>query len=232
VTGYDDILDVYRSHIERPGSWNNLYERPALKKLLPPLRGRDVLDLGCASGHYTDYALSQGARVTAVDIARGWIQRLEARPPDPALRVVRADISRPMPFLASDGYDCIIASLVLHYLEDWETALAEMHRVLRPGGRAVVSTHHPCLTHKLHPADDLRDVFEVEETWARDSRQPFPVRFWVRSLAGTLRPFLQSAFHVVDVLEPPPDEAIEADDPALYRRLKAEPSFLFIVLEK
>ena len=38
MNGYDDILDVYLAHIERPGSWNNLYERPGLKALLPPAR--------------------------------------------------------------------------------------------------------------------------------------------------------------------------------------------------
>jgi len=107
-----------------------------------------------------------------------------------------------------------------------------MHRVLKPGGRAVVSTHHPALTWKLFHTDDLRDVFEVEDTWAKDSGHPFRVRFWVRSLAETLRPFLRSDFLIRDVLEPPPDEAMEADYPDIYRRLRSEPSFLFIVLEK
>jgi SAM-dependent methyltransferase len=232
VTGYDDIVDVYLPHIERPGSWNNLYERPAVKAVLPPLRGRDVLDLGCASGYFTDYALEQGARVTAVDIADAWIRRLEARPANPSLRVVRADISRPMPFLKSESYDCIIASLVIHYLKDWEPLLAEMHRVLRPGGRVVISTHHPQFTWKLFHRDSLREVFEVEDTWGKAEGTPFTVRYWVRSLTETLRPFLRSAFHVRDILEPPPDKAVEARYPEVYHRLRSEPAFLFFVLEK
>ena len=137
-----------------------------------------------------------------------------------------------MPFLTSDAYDCIIVSLVIHYLRDWEPLLAEMHRVLRPGGRAVLSTHHPHITHKLHPSDDLRAVFEVEETWGRKEGHPFQVRFWVRSLTETLQPFLRSDFHVRDILELPPDESLKVDHPELYQRLKTEPSFLFFVLEK
>ena len=232
MTGYDDILDTYLAHIERPDSWNNLYERPAFKELLPPLEDRDVLDLGCASGHLTDYALARGARVTAVDIAAGWIERLKARPPSPNLRAVRADISQPMTFLEDASFDVITCSLVIHYVKDWGPMLAEMHRMVRPGGRAVISTHHPQLTWKLFHRDDLRDVFEVEDTWGKDSGHPFKVRFWVRSLTETLRPFLQSDFTIRDILEPLPDEAIAADYPEIFRRLRSEPSFLFIVLEK
>jgi SAM-dependent methyltransferase len=233
VTGYDDILDAYLAHIERPDSWNNLYERPSFKTLLPPLKDKSVLDLGCASGYYIDHAFAQGAAaVTAVDIARGWLARLEARSPDPRLRLVQADISEPMPFLADTTFDVAILSLVIHYIRHWEPLLAELYRVLKPGGRVVISTHHPQFTWKLFHRDDLRDVFEVEDTWAKDTGRPFPVRYWVRSLTETLQPLLRSDFRVLDVLEPPPDESLKQDHPETYARLRREPAFLFIVLEK
>ena len=53
-----------------------------------------------------------------------------------------ADLGSPLPF--PDGpFDDVIACLVLHYLQDWTAPLAELRRVLRPGGRLIVAVDHP-----------------------------------------------------------------------------------------
>jgi SAM-dependent methyltransferase len=60
-----------------------------------------------------------------------------------------SELGRPLPF--PDGaFDDVTASLVLHYLEDWGPALAELRRVLRPGGRLIVSVDHPFVTNMMH----------------------------------------------------------------------------------
>jgi SAM-dependent methyltransferase len=60
--------------------------------------------------------------------------------PDVDLRVV--DLADPLPF--PDGaFDDVVASLVLHYLRDWGPTLAEVRRVLTPGGRLLASVDHP-----------------------------------------------------------------------------------------
>jgi 2-polyprenyl-3-methyl-5-hydroxy-6-metoxy-1,4-benzoquinol methylase len=70
LTNYDSIaLEDYLNHIERPTSWNNLYERPQMLSLLPALQGKNVLDIGCGTGFYTEHALNAGANVTAIDIS-------------------------------------------------------------------------------------------------------------------------------------------------------------------
>jgi ubiquinone/menaquinone biosynthesis C-methylase UbiE len=55
-----------------------------------------------------------------------------------------ADLSRPLPF-ADDTFDDVVVSLVLHYLRDWTAPLAELRRVLKPGGRLVLSVNHPVM---------------------------------------------------------------------------------------
>lgn len=55
-----------------------------------------------------------------------------------------------MPFAGVD-FDDVAASLVLHHLEDWSGALAELRRVLKPGGRLMVSVNHPCAYPIVHP---------------------------------------------------------------------------------
>jgi SAM-dependent methyltransferase len=92
---------------------------------LPP--GATVVDLGCADAPYRDL-LPEGARYVGVDLPGNPVAELE----------FRADGSVPMP----DGScDLVLSTQVLEHVEDPATYLAECHRLLRPGGSLVVSTH-------------------------------------------------------------------------------------------
>jgi SAM-dependent methyltransferase len=233
ITSYDTIaIEDYLAHIERPLSWNNLYERPALLQRLPPLDGKNVLDTGCASGYYTEYALSRGASVTAVDISRKMLDVLAAKIKSAKLTICRADLARPMSFLKDNTYDCVISSLVLHYIKNWEPLLAELYRVMKKGGRLVISTHHPFDTYYYIKPKSYFDFKMVEDTWASQSPRPFKVRFYIRPLNEVLRPIIQSPFKIISIDEPLPMEECKAKDPRVYQRLIERPSFLFIVLEK
>jgi SAM-dependent methyltransferase len=53
-------------------------------------------------------------------------------------------------------FDDVTASLVLHYLQDWGPALAELRRVLRPGGRLIVSVDHPYAENLWHREAGLK----------------------------------------------------------------------------
>jgi SAM-dependent methyltransferase len=74
--------------------------------------------------------------LSAADDARRCIPAVETveRGPDTRCGTRRACLGSPLPF-PDDTFDDVTASLVLHYLEDWGPALAELRRVLKPGGR-------------------------------------------------------------------------------------------------
>lgn len=110
-------------------------EREETSALLPPLGGRDVLDLGSGPGHYARLAAKAGARrVVALDLTPEMLARgAGAR--------VAADAAG-LPF--RDGaFDVVVAAMVLGYLGDRRRAFAEMARVLRPRGTLVLSDLHP-----------------------------------------------------------------------------------------
>ena len=73
---------------------------------------------------------------------RGQVELAEKRA-IPSASFVVADLTEPLDFLAGDTFDIAVAGLVLHYLRDWVAPLRELHRVLRPDGTLVFSTHHP-----------------------------------------------------------------------------------------
>lgn len=232
-TSYDSIsVEDYLAHVERPLSWNNLYERPAFIERLPPLEGKNVLDAGCASGYYTEYALKHGASVTALDISQKMLDTLGARIKSDKLTIYCADISQPMPFLKDSHYDCVICSLVLHYIKDWEPVLAELYRVMKEGGKLVISTHHPFALYQYIKPPSYYDFKMVEDTWGAKGPRPFKVHYYIRPLNEVLRPIINSRLKIISIDEPQPDEKCRELAPDVYKRLTEGPGFLFIVLEK
>jgi len=94
--------------------------------------GHRVLDAGCGSGPLSAALSAKGAIMTGFDSSPAMLefarQRLGA-----TADLYLADLSKPLPF-ADGSFDDVVSSLVLHYLEDWSAPLAELRRVLKPGG--------------------------------------------------------------------------------------------------
>lgn len=117
------------------------YERLGLRA------GDSLLDLGCGFGRHAYEALRRGASVVAVDMSLGELSEVRAMfaaldaegdaPPNGLAEAVQADACR-LPFPDST-FDRIIASEVLEHIPDDRGALAELQRVLRPGGTMAVT---------------------------------------------------------------------------------------------
>lgn len=184
---YDRIAEGYTAENET-SLLNAYYERPAMLELAGDVTGRRILDAGCGSGPLFHALRDRGAIVTGVDASAGMLELARRRlGADADLRV--ADLASPLPF--PDGaFDDVIASLVLHYLEDWGATLAELRRVLRPGGRLLVSVEHPfAIALMRHSAGDKIHYFETRnrtEEWTMGG-QTAQMRFWDRPLLSRQR---------------------------------------------
>src|SRR5215467_11527197 len=140
ATDYDSFAEAY-SALNDVSLLNAYYERPATLALAGDVAGRRILDAGCGSGPLFAALRDRGAIVAGFDKSAGMLGLARRRLGDDADLQV-AELGGPLPF--PDGeFDDVIASLVLHYLEDWGPALAELRRVLKPGGRLLVSVEHP-----------------------------------------------------------------------------------------
>ena len=232
LTNYDSIAEVFLMHAGRSDSWNNLYERPYMLGKLPPLRGKNVLDLGCATGFYVEHALEQGASVIAVDASQKMIDRLASEIKSPRLILHCADISQPMPFLESASFDCVIASLVIDYIKDWDALLDELYLVVKKGGQLIISTHHPFADYLHLKPESYYEFKLVEDDWGIHSGIPFKTHYYIRPLDEVLRPILQSKFQIISIEEMLPDEGLKETHPELYQRLTKRPGFLYIELER
>jgi 2-polyprenyl-3-methyl-5-hydroxy-6-metoxy-1,4-benzoquinol methylase len=99
--------------------------------------GEHVLDYGCGDGTFAADLVSAGCTVTMADVAEEALRRARARAPD--AQAVQLSEGAPLPF-AEDAFDVVWAGEVLEHVADVVGLLAELRRVLRWGGRLLVTT--------------------------------------------------------------------------------------------
>ncbi|MGH9562460.1 MAG: class I SAM-dependent methyltransferase, partial [Terracidiphilus sp.] len=89
------------------------------------------LDLGCGDGQLTERILAAGASVTGIDASPKMAAAARARG-----LAVEEGSAEAMPF-ADGSFDAVFSNAALHWVRDQDAMMAEVHRVLHPGGRFV-----------------------------------------------------------------------------------------------
>ena len=168
-----------------------------------------VLEVGCGMGQFAErVARETAAHVVATDLSPRMVELAAERGLDARLADVHA-----LPF--GDGeFDCVVANAMLYHVADLEGALAEIHRVLEPGGRLVATTagaehmqdlwlfvgyHVPERQFSRESGEEaLSRHFEHVERQDVDGEIVFPD-------AEAFRAYVDSTFFAADVPRPLPD---------------------------
>ncbi|MEV4352438.1 methyltransferase domain-containing protein [Actinoplanes sp. NPDC049596] len=131
---YDDLAAEWW----RPGGGFELLHWLAAARaaLIPPAprKGAILLDAGCGGGLLAPHLVGKGYRHIGVDLRRSGLEQAAARGMTPVLGDVLA-----LP-LATGSADVVAAGEILEHVTDLPAAVAELARVLRPGGLLVLDT--------------------------------------------------------------------------------------------
>jgi ubiquinone/menaquinone biosynthesis C-methylase UbiE len=213
-------------------------EWPALRALLPDLRGLELLDLGCGFGWFCRWAREQGAaHVLGIDVSEKMLARSRATTEDTAITYTRADMEHLQ--LPAASFDLVYSSLAFHYIEDLNGLMSNVFRSLVPGGLLVFSVEHPLYTAPAHPGWTVDAA--GRKTWPVDGYLEEGPRStdWLakgvikqhRTLATYLNMLVRLGFAILHVEEWGPTPEQIASQPGLADE-RARPPFLLIAARR
>jgi ubiquinone/menaquinone biosynthesis C-methylase UbiE len=126
---------------------------------LGDVRGKTLLDLGCGAGESSVYFALKGARCTATDYSPGMVDKLRKLAAANHVQIEALTMDATKIDFPTGTFDVVYAANLLHHLADPKTALREMHRILKPGGKACFwdpLCHNPVINVYRRIAADVR----------------------------------------------------------------------------
>lgn len=240
---YDNqtFFDGYKKLRENEINANNLFEIPALFSLLPDLKGKEVLDLGCGFGdHCIEYIKKGAKRVVGIDISTKMLDVARKENNDPKIEYINMSMEDLDKGLGE--FDVIISSLALHYVEDFSRVIKNIYSLLREGGYFVFSQENPLCTSYFGKHDrwtvdeDGNKLYlnlekygiegEKESRWFVDG-----VKKYHRMFSTIINTLIETGFTIEKLIEPLPSKEILDKHPE-YRDLFHKPDFLIVRVKK
>ncbi|GAA0342541.1 class I SAM-dependent methyltransferase [Bacillus carboniphilus] len=226
---YNLLANTYMNDVDEGSPYNAYYERPAMLAHLPEqLKGKKVLDAGCAAGWYSAELNKRGADVTGIDISPEMIKVSKIRLQNKASFLCH-NLEESLPF-EDDSFDYIVSSLTLHYLRNWTQPFSEFKRVLKPGGTLLFSVHHPFMDYTKFECQNYFETLLLTETWKKPN-VTVDVSFYRRSLQDIVNETTQW-FQLDKLIEPRPIDKMKTASESAYEYLMTTPHFLMIKARK
>jgi len=209
------------------------YEEQILPLAAEELQGmNEVLDVGCGDGQVSRLVKKLGASFVA-GVDPTWNQVTVAAARGGGLHVSKAGADG-LPFF-DETFDAVVACLVFEHIQDVDTAIAEVARVLKPGGRFCFFLNHPLLQTPgsgwiddqiLDPPEQYWRIgpYLIEQESNEEVEKDIFIPFIHRPLSRYINALIANGLYVQRMLEPAPPpgflaRAAEYEDASTIPRL-------------
>lgn len=239
---YDNeiFFEGYKNIRDNKINANNLFEIPALFSLMPDLKGKKVLDLGCGFGEHCKQFIECGAqKVVGIDISEKMLEVAKKENSDPKITYLHMPMEEITKL--NEQFDVVVSSLALHYIEDFVGVVNGIYHLLKVDGVFVFSQENPLCT--CHSGGDrwtrdedgdklylnLADYGiegERESVWFVDH-----VKKYHRTFSTIINTLIEAGFTIEKMIEPLPTDEILERYPD-YRDLFHKPDFLLLRVKK
>ena len=230
----------YKELREKSSNANVLFEIPALFSMMPDLKDKTILDLGCGFGEHCKMFVDQGAKkVVGIDISTKMLEIAKRDYSDDKilyLNMPMEDIS-----CLEDSFDVVVSSLALHYVEDFAGVAGDIHNLLNPEGIFIFSQEHPLVTshtggsrwtknesgEKLHlNLANYGIEGEREASWFVDN-----IKIYHRTFSTIINTLIQKGFSIEQMIEPLPTPQLLESYPE-HKDLFHKPDFIIVKAKK
>ena len=233
----DTFFDGYWKIRENENSYNALIEQPAMHRLLPDVRQKRVLDLGCGYGINCMELLKAGAAsITGIDLSEKMLETAKQENAGEKISYLCMDMEKIDSL--TEKFDFIYSSLAFHYVEQFEPFVKKLAAALNPGGILLFSQEHPIVTatvdgkgHWILDEEGRKHSYAFSD-YGRSGRR---VIHWMvdgvvkyhRTVGEIVTALCTNGFRIEVLDEPVPEDwAIQQCPSIACERLK--PSFLII----
>jgi 2-polyprenyl-3-methyl-5-hydroxy-6-metoxy-1,4-benzoquinol methylase len=215
--GWADSARAWIDHVDGENAKRRLLLDPVMLRLSGDVSGLRVLDAGCGEGRFSRMLAERGADVAGVDVTRE--MAIEAARRAGSGQSYAIAMAERLP-LADETFDVAVSYVMLVDVIDYRGAIAEMARVLRPGGRIVVANVGFVSASPGWERDaDGRRLYHRIDRYLEE--RPFDIDSsgiritnWHRPLSAYMRAYLSQGLLLREFLEPAPETDDLRDDPA------------------
>ena len=247
---WDSTAAAYEDFNSAPDSYSRCIEWPCIQRMLPDIRGRDVLDLGCGTGIFT-FLLEQyqPRRLVGIDLSGEMLRIAREKA---TLRHSRAEWLEGDATRAHDcvqeAFDLVFSSTTTHYLRDLDTFFRQIALCLKPGGACILSVIHPVYSAQ-YPIEQ-GDRFPEDDEWTvryLDMRSRAYIQPWIEyndsvenelsvsyhyTFSNYVNAIVQAGLTICRVEEPLPPEAWKETAPGRYDSFVETPTYMILLLTR
>lgn len=246
---YQEKAEKYTTHVRDPKDsvYHSEYEKPAMYALLPDLKDKAVLSIGCGSGEDSNYLKKQGAsQSVGIDLSSELIKIASETYSDCEFKTMDMEKLE----FPDQSFDFVYSSLAIHYVENWTNVLKEVHRVLKPNSSFLFSCNHPVrfaagnadteesygykvevlknkITKEISITGDYLAKRKIMDAFGKDT-----VNIWHVPIGEISKCISEGGFLIEQIVEPLPLEGMKNIKPNSYKRLQKIPEFIIFKLIK
>lgn len=250
IDWYNDNAEGYTKHVQTTNEsvYHSYYEKPAMYSLLPDIKDKKVISLGCGSGEDSEYLRNLGtSQSVGVDISEKLIDIAKLNYPKCDFKVM--DMEK-LDFLDS-SFDFAYSSLAIHYIENWTNTFKEVYRILKPNSYFLFSCNHPVqssMTASQNETEKTRQLAIIKNKTTEETtivgnyldRNKLDIKLgkgtfvtaWHKSIGEIVSEMKEAGFLIEDFVEPKPLPEMESISLKDFKTLNKIPKFMIFKLIK